>query len=158
MFEPDRRGAAPWPGQALRSGAPSLVRRFFGDFLAAARKSLACRGETRRGAANAAKHPQDQAGPTSNTVTVNYTDTSFTAFGQLVTLTDITCPVLAVFGEQEEFAVIPPADMLAILRRKTSSRDFDDWLIPGADHGFHGAEAELALAVCQWGREIVRCG
>lgn len=29
----------------------------------------------------------DQAGPTSNTVTVNYTDTSFTAFGQLVTLT-----------------------------------------------------------------------
>ena len=29
----------------------------------------------------------DQAGPTSNTVTVNYTDTNFTAFGQLVTLT-----------------------------------------------------------------------
>lgn len=29
----------------------------------------------------------DQAGPTSNTVTVTYTDTRFTAFGQLVTLT-----------------------------------------------------------------------
>ena len=29
----------------------------------------------------------DQAGPVSNSVTVNYTDTSFTAFGQLVTLT-----------------------------------------------------------------------
>lgn len=29
----------------------------------------------------------DQAGPTSKSVTVNYTDTSFTAFGQLVTLT-----------------------------------------------------------------------
>lgn len=29
----------------------------------------------------------DQAGPTSNTVTVNYTDTRFTAFGALVTLT-----------------------------------------------------------------------
>lgn len=28
-----------------------------------------------------------QAGPTSNTVTVNYTDTSFKAFGQLITLT-----------------------------------------------------------------------
>ena len=29
----------------------------------------------------------DQAGPISNTVTVNYTDTSFTAFGALITLT-----------------------------------------------------------------------
>lgn len=29
----------------------------------------------------------DQAGPTSNSVTVNYTDTSFQAFGQLITLT-----------------------------------------------------------------------
>lgn len=29
----------------------------------------------------------DQAGPVSNTVTVNYTDTNFTAFGALVTLT-----------------------------------------------------------------------
>ncbi len=29
----------------------------------------------------------DQAGPTSSTVTVTYTDTNFTAFGQLVTLT-----------------------------------------------------------------------
>jgi hypothetical protein len=29
----------------------------------------------------------DQAGPVSNSVTVNYTDTSFAAFGQLVTLT-----------------------------------------------------------------------
>jgi hypothetical protein len=29
----------------------------------------------------------DQAGPTSNTVTVNYTDTNFTAFGALITLT-----------------------------------------------------------------------
>jgi hypothetical protein len=29
----------------------------------------------------------EQAGPTSNSVTVNYTDTRFTAFGQLVTLT-----------------------------------------------------------------------
>lgn len=29
----------------------------------------------------------DQAGPTSNSVAVNYTDTSFQAFGQLITLT-----------------------------------------------------------------------
>ena len=74
--------------------------------------------------------------------------------GALTQFRRVKCPVLAVFGSEEEFAAIPPADMLAILRRKTRSRDFDDWLIPGADHGFHGCEAELALSVCQWAREI----
>ena len=76
--------------------------------------------------------------------------------GPLTHFRRLRCPVLAVFGENEEFAAIPPADMLAILRRKTRSVDFDDWLVPGADHGFHGAEAELALSVCQWARESVR--
>lgn len=74
--------------------------------------------------------------------------------GALTQFRRIQCPVLAVFGEEEEFAAIPPADMLAMLRRKTNSREFDDWLIPGADHGFHGCEAELALSTCQWAREI----
>lgn len=74
--------------------------------------------------------------------------------GALAQFRRIHCPMLAVFGEQEEFAAIPPAEMLAILRKKTNSREFDDWLIPGADHGFHGCEAELALSVCQWAREI----
>ena len=70
----------------------------------------------------------------------------------------VKCPVLAVFGDQEEFAAIPPADMLAILRKKSGSRRFDDWLIPGADHGFHGLETELAEAVCRWVREVAPCG
>ena len=74
--------------------------------------------------------------------------------GALAQFRRINCPMLAVFGEQEEFAAIPPAEKLAILRKKTNSREFDDWLIPGADHGFHGCEAELALSVCQWAREI----
>ena len=74
--------------------------------------------------------------------------------GAMAQFRRVTCPVLAVFGEKEEFAAIPPAEMLAILRRKSKSRDFDDWLIPGADHGFHGCEAELALSVGQWAREI----
>ncbi len=74
--------------------------------------------------------------------------------GPLTQFRRVKCPVLAVFGEEEEFAAIPPAEMLAILRKKTKSREFDDWLIPGADHGFHGCEAELALSVCRWAREI----
>ena len=76
--------------------------------------------------------------------------------GPLTQYRRVRCPVLAVFGENEEFAVIPPAEMLAILRRKTNSRDFDDWLVPGADHGFHGCEPELALSTCQWAREVAR--
>lgn len=76
--------------------------------------------------------------------------------GSLTQFRRVKCPVLAVFGEDEEFAAIPPAEMLAILRKKTASRDFDDWLIPGADHGFHGCEAELALSVGQWAREAAR--
>ncbi len=74
--------------------------------------------------------------------------------GALTQFRRVKCPVLAVFGENEEFAVIPPAEMLAILRKKTHSRDFDEMLVPGADHGFHGCERELALAVCGWAREV----
>ena len=78
--------------------------------------------------------------------------------GPLTHFRRVKCPVLAVFGDQEEFAAIPPADMLAILRKKSGSRRFDDWLIPGADHGFHGLETELAEAVCRWVREVAPCG
>ncbi|MGD9613661.1 MAG: alpha/beta fold hydrolase [Kiritimatiellia bacterium] len=74
--------------------------------------------------------------------------------GALTQFRRVTCPLLAVFGAEEEFAAIPPADMLAILRKKTQSRRFADWLIPDADHGFHGMEKELAAAVCRWAREI----
>lgn len=76
--------------------------------------------------------------------------------GPLTYFSRIRCPLLAVFGENEEFAVIPPAEMLAILRRKSKSVDFDDWLVPAADHGFHECEAELALAICEWAREAAR--
>jgi pimeloyl-ACP methyl ester carboxylesterase len=74
--------------------------------------------------------------------------------GKLTQFRRVKCPLLAVFGEKEEFAAIPPADMLAILRCKTKSRNFDEWLIPGANHSFNGCEDELALAVCEWAQEI----
>ncbi|MDD2239187.1 MAG: alpha/beta fold hydrolase [Kiritimatiellae bacterium] len=73
--------------------------------------------------------------------------------GPLTYFRRIRCPLLAVFGENEEFAVIPPAEMLAILRRKSTSVDFTDWLVPAADHGFHECQVELALAICEWARE-----
>lgn len=76
--------------------------------------------------------------------------------GKLVMFRRVRCPVLAVFGEEEEFAVRPPAEMLAILRGKSRSVDFDEMLVPGAGHSFKGCEAELALAVCGWAREVAR--
>ena len=76
--------------------------------------------------------------------------------GSLMQFRRVRCPLLAVFGENEEFAAIPPADMLAILRRKTRSIDYDEWLVPATGHSFKGCEAELALSVCAWIREVVR--
>ncbi len=73
--------------------------------------------------------------------------------GPLTQFRRVKCPLLAVFGEEEEFAAIPPAEMLSILRRKTKSSDYDEWLIPGTGHSFKGCEPELALAVCEWARE-----
>jgi hypothetical protein len=76
--------------------------------------------------------------------------------GPLTQFRRVRCSLLAVFGEDEEFAAIPPADMLAILRRKTRSVDYDEMLIPSTGHSFKGCEAELALSVCQWAREAAR--
>ncbi|MBR4188837.1 MAG: DUF1749 domain-containing protein [Kiritimatiellae bacterium] len=70
--------------------------------------------------------------------------------GPLTRFRRIACPVLAVFGAEEEFAPVPPAEMLAILARRTRSSHFDSWLIPEAGHGFHGCEPALALAVADW--------
>jgi pimeloyl-ACP methyl ester carboxylesterase len=73
--------------------------------------------------------------------------------GPLTQFRRVRCPILAVFGAEEEFAAIEPARMLAILRRKTKSADYSDWLLPGAGHSFKGCEASLAAEVCAWARE-----
>lgn len=76
--------------------------------------------------------------------------------GTLSRFRRVRCPVLAVFGTAEEFAAIPPAEMLAILRRKTRSRAYTGWLVPDANHGFKGCEAKVARRVCRWAREVAR--
>jgi len=77
--------------------------------------------------------------------------------GNLTQFKRVRCPVLAVFGEEEEFAAIPPEEMLDILRKKTHSRDYAAWLIPDTGHSFKECEMELALAVCDWAREAASC-
>ena len=70
--------------------------------------------------------------------------------GPLAAFRRLRCPVLAVFGDAEEFAALPPAAMLDKLAAATRSPRFDSWLVPGAGHSFRGAEAPLAAAVCRW--------
>lgn len=75
--------------------------------------------------------------------------------GPLTRFRRIVSPVFAVFGEEEEFAPLPPAEMLARLAKATASRDWCDWLVPGAGHSFAGAESEVARAVLEWAVEAV---
>ena len=70
--------------------------------------------------------------------------------GRLAAFRKLRCPVLAVFGENEEFAAIPPRDMLDKLAAVTRSDDFTDWLIPETGHSFREAEEALAVATCEW--------
>lgn len=70
--------------------------------------------------------------------------------GPLTHFRRLSCPLLAVFGEDEEFAAIPPADMLSVLARRTRSPHCDTLLVPAAGHSFRGAELPLARAVCRW--------
>jgi len=75
--------------------------------------------------------------------------------GPLTAFRRIKTPMFAVFGECEEFAPLPPEEMLSRLARATASRDWCDWLVPGAGHSFEGAETEVARAVLAWAEEAV---
>ncbi len=70
--------------------------------------------------------------------------------GPLTCFRRVACPVLAVFGAEEEFAPVPPGEMLSILARRTRSDRFGSWLVPATGHGFRGCEDALARETCRW--------
>lgn len=59
-------------------------------------------------------------------------------------------PILALFGEKEEFALKPVREYMKILKRDTGSRKFDYLIIKGADHGFDGKDKEVARKISDW--------
>ncbi len=59
-------------------------------------------------------------------------------------------PILVLFGDREEYAVIPPLAMCDRLRGCTRSSRFEAVIIPGADHGFHGCETQAATLTYHW--------
>ena len=70
--------------------------------------------------------------------------------GRLEKFRKVKIPVLAVFGSEEEFAAIPPSEMLGILAEKTKSARFLGWEVEGAGHGFHGFEEDVAEGTFRW--------
>jgi dienelactone hydrolase len=67
--------------------------------------------------------------------------------GRLRVFSRLALPMLVLFGTREEYACMPLRGMGERLRAATSSRRFAFKSIQGADHGFHGHEAETAEAV-----------
>jgi len=65
----------------------------------------------------------------------------------LRTMPKIQCPVLAVFGKKEQYAVIPPVMMLEKI--KNANPDSEVSLIPG-NHSFRGGEKQLQARVRGW--------
>lgn len=62
----------------------------------------------------------------------------------------IACPTLAVLPANEEFACMPVPRMAQILCERSRARRFTTTIIPGADHGFHGREAETTRVILDW--------
>ncbi len=70
--------------------------------------------------------------------------------GPLKTLSKIKIPVLSMFGEREEYAVISPRRMLKILSKKFTHPYCKEALIEGADHCFCHHEEEVEEAAAMW--------
>jgi alpha-beta hydrolase superfamily lysophospholipase len=60
-------------------------------------------------------------------------------------------PTLVVYGEQDAYAKPSPAEALEIFKQHVAEpAKFTYELIPGADHGSYGHEADLAKVVADW--------
>ena len=79
----------------------------------------------------------------------------FNMDGKLSTFRRISCPTLAVLPAQEEFACLPVEEMSARLRAVSRARPFDTVLIPDADHGFKGREAETTGVILTWLKQVL---
>jgi len=74
----------------------------------------------------------------------NYESNKLKEFGT------IRQPILALFGDKEEYALKPVREYMKILERDTRSKRFDYLIIKGADHGFVGKEKNAAKAIMRW--------
>jgi pimeloyl-ACP methyl ester carboxylesterase len=62
----------------------------------------------------------------------------------------ITKPVFVVYGEHDEFCYGKVPQIVALLKERSSSRDFASLVVPGGDHGLSGLVPVSASAVASW--------
>ncbi len=72
----------------------------------------------------------------------------------LKAISKIKCPILAVFGKKEEFAVLPPKEMLEKIKKACKNSHSETKLIAG-NHGFRDHENKLINVINTWLRNIV---
>jgi pimeloyl-ACP methyl ester carboxylesterase len=70
--------------------------------------------------------------------------------GRLYHFRHVRAPMLLLFGSEEQYACLPVPEMHARLRAAHRSARFNDFIVPGADHSFHGVEAETARYALEW--------
>ena len=68
---------------------------------------------------------------------------------KLDSLKKIKCPILAIFGKDEQSAVIKPQQMLEKIKLSSKNKNSEVFLTKG-DHGFRGGEKELIKKVSDW--------
>ncbi len=76
--------------------------------------------------------------------------------GRLAEFSKVKAPILAVFGTEEEFRLMPVKKYLDILRVKSRSVSFSAAEIEGAGHSFEGTEADVAEAVSSFASKTLR--
>lgn len=64
-------------------------------------------------------------------------------------LKHINCPIFTIFGEEEQFAAIPPKQMLQKIEKSAIS-PIKTALIKNADHSFHGEEQNVERNISHW--------
>jgi len=74
----------------------------------------------------------------------------FNYAGSLTHFRKVRCPVLVLFGSEEQYACIPVEEMGAILEKKSRSVRYTYHTITGADHSFHEKEAQTSRVVFRW--------
>lgn len=63
----------------------------------------------------------------------------------------IAKPMLVMYGEMDEFCVVPPSQALLFLQKADPQSSKIQWHIePGADHSFSQHEREEAQAIAEW--------
>ncbi len=70
--------------------------------------------------------------------------------GSLKEFSNITCPILAIFGSKEQYRTKPVRIYLDQLKIATKSKKFQGVEIKGANHSFQDHEQALALSVVNW--------